>query len=129
LQSLEAHQENVFYRDGEGVQVGPDAEVALRDVSIFDLITAFSDALKRVKQEELTEIFAERFTVAEKIDVIVRTLGETGKVSLVELFAGMSSRHEIVCTFLAVLELMRLKQIQARQDTAFGDILIVQAAT
>ncbi|MBN1269609.1 MAG: segregation/condensation protein A [Kiritimatiellae bacterium] len=128
LQVLEARQENVFSREGQGVALGPDAELALRDVSIFDLISAFNEALKRVKKEELKEIFAERITVGEKIEQLVKLLEEHDSVSMAGLFAGMRSRHEIVCTFLALLELIRLRQIQARQERAFGDILIVRAA-
>ena len=44
-----------------------------------------------------------------------------------ELFAEMASRHEIVCTFLAILELIRLRQLAARQDQAFGTIHLIRA--
>jgi segregation and condensation protein A len=59
-------------RRSRGARAGP--EVALHDVSIFDLITAFNEALKRVKKEDLTEIFSDRYTVADKVDFLSNLL-------------------------------------------------------
>jgi segregation and condensation protein A len=125
LQSLEEMQENIFDRTGEGVDLGPIPDVALQDVSIFDLISAFNDALSKVQQEELKEIFAERFTVGEKIDDLLARMKNASRLCLTDLFKGMRSRHEVVCTFLAVLELMRLKQLLATQDEPYGPIILM----
>jgi len=125
LGDLEARQENMFARTGEGIQLGPQPDVSLDDVSIFDLITAFNEALKKAPREELTEIFAEKFTVAEKIDVIMDQMRSKGRASLSRLLAGMTHRYEMVCTFLAILELIRLKQVRARQSDHFGDIDLI----
>ena len=124
LENLEFRREDVFARDSDEVLLGPDTDVSLQDVSIFDLISAFNDALKKVKKEELKEIFAERFTVGEKIESISELLKTRDRVTFSELFRDMASRHEIICTFLALLELIRLKQIQARQDSSFSEILV-----
>ncbi len=124
LESLEFRREDVFGRDSDEVLLGPDDEVSLHDVGIFDLISAFNDALKKVKKEELKEIFAERFTVAEKIETISGLLKTSARLTFSDLFRGMASRNEIICTFLAVLELIRLKQLQARQESSFGEILL-----
>lgn len=126
LQGLEELQENIFIRAGEGVELGAQPDVALQDVSIFDLIAAFNDALSKVQKEELREIFAERFTVGEKIDDLLKRLEDVNQLSLTELFRGMRSRHEVVCTFLAVLELMRLKHIGAIQEQPYGPILLTR---
>lgn len=124
LQGLEEIQENIFIRTGEGVELGAQPDVALQDVSIFDLIAAFNDALSKVQKEELREIFAERFTVGEKIDDLLQRMEQAERISLTDLFRDMRSRHEVVCTFLAVLELMRLKHIRATQDESYGPILL-----
>lgn len=125
LGELEARQENMFGRTGEGIQLGPEPDISLEDVSIFDLISAFNEALKKAPREELKEIFAEKFTVAEKIDVIMGLMRTKGRASLSRLLAGMTHRYEMVCTFLAILELIRLKQVRARQSDHFGDIDLV----
>lgn len=128
LETLEALQHDVFLRGGDAVHLGPQSDVALRDVSIFDLISAFGEVLKRVKTEELQEIFAERVTVAEMIDSVMQRVRREGRLAFSALFSGTASRAEIVCTFLAILELIRLQQIVAIQERAFGEILIEQAA-
>ncbi len=126
LQGLEEMQENIFIRSDEGVDLGTPPDVALQDVSIFDLIAAFNDALNKVEKEELREIFAERFTVGEKIDDLMNRMSSQPRLSLTQLFEGMTSRHEVVCTFLAVLELMRLKQIRAVQEESYGRIELMR---
>ena len=125
LQTMEYRQENVFTRTGEGVALGATDDVALGDVSIFDLISAFNEALKKVKKEDLTEIFADRYTVGEKVDLLISLIRTDKRVSLNSLFGGMSHRYEMVCTFLALLELIRLKQVRARQGAHFGEIEVV----
>ncbi len=127
LEQLERRQSDVFTRHevvepGAEVPVGPPT---LADVSIFDLLGAFQAALKRIgAHEDLREIFAERFTVGEKIDELLERLREQGEVSVTRLFERMRSRHEIVVTFLAMLELIRLQQIEAVQRGTFGEIVI-----
>ena len=127
LEALEARREDIFGRDGAEAVLGRDSELALHDVGLFDLISAFSEALKKVKTEELREIFAERFTVAEKIEVLGDRLRREKRFSISEMFAGMRSRHEIACTFLALLELIRLNQARAVQAETYGEIFIERA--
>ena len=129
LEDLERLQENVFAREGEGIELGPEPEQSLQDVSIFDLISAFNTALSRVKKDELREIFSDRYTVAEKIDELMEGLRTKKELSFSALVGSMRSRYEMVCTFLAILELIRLKQVRATQREHFGDILIVQVET
>ena len=127
LESLEARREDIFGRDGAEAVLGKEPDVALHDVGLFDLISAFSEALKKVKSEELREIFAERFTVAEKIETLGDRLRREGRFSISRMFEGMRSRHEIACTFLALLELIRLNQARAVQHETYGEIFIERA--
>lgn len=128
LQDRSLERENVFGREAEGAQFGPKSEIPLQDVGLFDLLTAFNRALSRVKNEDLREIFSERFTVGEKLDALMTMLRSAPRLSLSRLFEGMRSRHEIVVTFLAMLELIRLKQIVVRQPAPFGEIVVERAA-
>ncbi|MCC5847783.1 MAG: segregation/condensation protein A [Verrucomicrobia bacterium] len=129
LEELEEGQHNVFFPEEEHVALGKDPGLSLRDVSIFDLLSSFSEILKRSEKEELTEIFAERYTVADKVDFLMNEVVRKGrKQSMHGLFKGMRSRSEMVCTFLAILELIRLKQIRAAQDSGeFSDIVLLKA--
>lgn len=127
LELLALRREDVFAREGEHVQLGAEPDVALQDVSIFDLISAFNEALKKAPKESVAELFSDRYTVADKIDELTRLLRERTSVRLGEMLGRMRHRYEMVCTFLAVLELIRLKQIRARQEVVFGDIELIAA--
>ena len=129
LEYLEEEQENVFTREGEHVELGLHPDVGMSDVGIFDLISALNQALDRAPDEELQEIFAEQFTVAEKVDVLLAMTTKGKSVSLGRIFLGMRSRQEIVCTFLAVLELIKLNRLSARQDSHFEEIVVEQVDT
>ena len=124
LQEREYLQENVFGRGIDTGVVEPEPGVRLGDVSLFDLISAFNEALKKVKVEEFGEIYDEKFTVVDKIEFVLGTLREKGKAAFSSLFEKAASRTEIVCTFLAILELIRLRQLVAQQEGDFGEIFI-----
>jgi segregation and condensation protein A len=128
LEKLEERMAFVLPPEGEDAPLEKDAALSLRDVSIFDLINTFNQILARVQREELKEIFAERYTVADKVDqILVLVQRGESRISLAGLFAGMTSRREMICTFLAVLELMKMKHVRAVQEEEHGDVLIVPA--
>jgi segregation and condensation protein A len=128
LHTRELEQERIFTRDGGESGVG-DAPLPLREVGIFQLIHAFQTVIKRVEaREDLREIFGERFSVSEKIEIILQRVGNGTAVRFSELFGQTASRIEIVVTFLALLELIRLNQVRAIQREAFEEIEIVRAA-
>lgn len=126
LQSLELRQEQVFPR----LPVKPefDPEPAQATASVFDLLTAVNAILKRLQtREDLRDIFEDKWSVSEKIESIRLVLSERPRVKFSELFAGAITRTEVVVTFLALLELIRLKQLAAVQDEPFGEIEICPA--
>ena len=124
MQHRELEQENLFTRLPEKPELAADRPIG--EVSIFDLINAFNNVLKRLNTvENLREIFEENYTVSDKIDLIMKMTGSGVALRFSELFANVASRTEVVVTFLALLELIRLKQIRAVQPETFGEIEIV----
>lgn len=127
LRDIEALQENLFPR----IPVVPEMaeNLLVEEVGIFDLIHAFQKILKRLdkKPEDLREIFEENFTVSEKIDYLLKVTSSGVSMRFEELFADVASRAEIVVTFLAMLELIRLKQLRVRQEAQCGEIWIDRA--
>jgi segregation and condensation protein A len=129
LHARELEQEGVFTRDGGSLGSSHEGPLRLAEVGIFQLINAFQNVIKRVEaREDLREIFGEHFTVSDKIDLILRRLAEDTRLRFSDLFAAIASRVEIVVTFLALLELIRLKQVRATQSNTFGEIEIGAAA-
>jgi segregation and condensation protein A len=128
LQVLEARQEDVFPRNPAIPEF--EAESSARpEASIFDLVNAVSAILKRLSQrEDQRDIFEDKWTVSEKIELLMRVLSERPSLRFSELFEGVTSRSEVVVTFLALLELIRLKQLAAVQREPFGEIEIRRAA-
>jgi segregation and condensation protein A len=121
LHGREVAREGMFPRVVEGPQ---EAERPLGEVSVFDLINAFNKILKRIesKKEDLREIFEENFTVADKIDLILKMAAPGVALRFTELFTDAASRAEVVITFLALLELIRMKQLRCVQAEEFGEI-------
>jgi len=75
--------------------------------------------LQRFKQREgdAREIFEDKWTVSEKIEFVLKIITERGSVRFAELFETAANRSEVVCTFLALLELIRLKQLACVQPS------------
>jgi len=129
LHVRELEQERIFTRDGGAQTALADAPLPLGEVSIFQLINAFQNVIKRVEaREDLREIFGEHFTVSDKIDTILQRIAGGVRLRFSELFGEIASRVEIVVTFLALLELIRLKQVRATQANPFDEIEIAAAA-
>jgi segregation and condensation protein A len=123
LQALEATQEQVFRRNP------PEPEIekprAPAEASLFDLLNAVNQVLRRISQrEEARDLFQDKWTVSEKIEELMRRLAEGPALRFSELFALSTSRSEVVVTFLAMLELIRLRQLVAVQNEPFGEIEI-----
>jgi segregation and condensation protein A len=127
LQVMEARQGEVYPRL-PGKPEFPEEAVALKpDVSVFDLINAVNNVLRRLeKREDLRDIFDDRWTVSEKIEQLSGVISERSRLKFSELFDHVTSRSEVVVTFLALLELIRLKRIVVEQTESFDDIEITR---
>lgn len=99
-------------------------EELLLKISVFDLIKAFESILKRTSDSAVKEILISRITINDKISEIMETLEEKESVTLNSIFSGMNERIEMVVTFLALLELIRLKLVRIEQEKQFGEITI-----
>ncbi len=123
LQSLENRMDQVYEHRSTPV-VLPETEPQRREpVSIFDLIQAVSVILKRFSErDDVREIQADPYTVSEKMAALRILIQERGRFRFSELFAEARTRSEVVVTFLAMLELTRLRHLQVVQSEDFGEI-------
>jgi segregation and condensation protein A len=127
LHLRELQQERMFAREAASSSVLQEP-LRLGEVGIFQLINAFQTVIKRIEaRQEVQEIFGERFGVSEKIDMILRRVGTGAPLRFSDLFGQVVSRVEVVVTFLALLELIRLKQVRAFQKNIFEEIEIAGA--
>jgi segregation and condensation protein A len=127
LAVLEARQEDVFPR-APGKLEFESAAPTRAEASLFDLLNAVNSVLQRFgTRADQRDIFEDKWTVSEKIEQLMRAICEQAPLKFSELFAGVTSRSEVVVTFLALLELIRLKQLVALQLEPFGEIVICRA--
>lgn len=127
LAVLETRQENTFPRSPGKLEFETE-EPSRAEASIFDLLSAVNTFLQRFNRpEDKRDIFEDKWSVSEKIEHLMRAITERASLKFSELFASAVSRSEVVVTFLALLELIRLKQLTAVQPEAFGEIEICRA--
>jgi len=116
LGDREALHSRIFGRTPERV-VAPTTLQGPGQVSMFDLVWAFQKILRNVEDRARAGRFEdEEFTVGQKIEFLLDRISIGEEVVFEDLFRTMSSRGEVVVTFLALLELIRLQQLTALQD-------------
>ena len=123
LQDLEGQRKKMFTRD---IPFEAEPGEVFFEASLFDLITAFTRVLKDVPKDIFQEIIKDEFTVEQKVHDLLHRLVITPAISLFELFKNSKNKTEIIATFLAVLELIRLKEIIVVQKQNFSDIEIIR---
>jgi segregation and condensation protein A len=118
---------DVFLRSTpmEVEDVGEEERV---EVSLFELIEAFRKILERVKTEEFHEVVLDRLSVEEKVQEILSLLQrEKRSMAFHLLFPEQASRRVIIITFLAILELVKMKLVRIFQLAPFETIRISPA--
>lgn len=99
----------------------------LDNVGLFDLVDALQGILNRNPGQKLIEIIPDNLTVRDRMNVILETLEGQESVSFVSLFEASCHRMVIIVTFLALLELIRLRTARVFQAENFGPILVSRA--
>ena len=114
--------------DVESLDAPEGGEITLGDIWIFDLISAFKGVLERGVDEDpkhLVEI--DDCRIDDRIEHIVAILGDAGReLRFAELFADDRRRIALVVTFMAILELVKMRRIRFRQEEAFGEIFVTR---
>ena len=126
LERRELLTRDVFVRS-----VAPAEEVpapGFREVSVFELLTALKRVLDRLPKDAVHEVTLEKITMREKMTLLLDQLRTQGKILFESLFAEVTTRMEVVVTFLAMLELVKVRAIRIFQEEATGPIQIEAAA-
>ena len=94
------------------------------DVDLFSLLTAFQAVVQRAKGRPKVPLPAEQMSVERRIDQLLAHLSETEACGFEELFADANDRSALIVTFIALLELIRLKLVSVFQSGSFGPIRV-----
>lgn len=127
LSLMETLQSESFVYGGEGPafeKTAADAGQALADIGLFDLLTAFQEVLARAPEHPTDHLKMITWSVPDKMRMIVSLTREQGHAEFSKLFQKESPRGEVIVTFLALLELLRMHHIQLQQNAPFHEILI-----
>jgi segregation and condensation protein A len=117
----EAVWSNPALKDFQNAE-GTEPEMA---ADVVDLIRTFQQILERAKSRPSFDVEDDSVTVSQMIDYVRRRLSmEDRPIRLKVLLRTMRSRPALVCAFLAILELIRLQAVLARQDQVFGEIVL-----
>ena len=122
LKELKTKQQDSFSRLTKSERMKLESEEEGFEASLFDLITAFAKVLKDVPKSAFHKVVGDEFNVSDKIHDILHLLVEKKTVYFSKLFKDAKNKDEIVSIFLALLELVKLKEIVIIQKNAFGDI-------
>lgn len=95
-------------------------------VSLFDLLKAFHEIVKRFGERRSLEVAHEEVSIEEEIAEIRRLLLVHNTILFSTFFQRAPSKHHIIVTFLALLELVRLREIWLYQKEAFDEIHITK---
>jgi len=113
---------DVFPRGSSDEVAG--GEAPLEGIETFKLLDAFQAVLERTQHTREHQIDFERFSITEKISQLSDLLRQTRRLVFHELFPDRGSRAELIITFLAILEMTRLRLTRLSQDGPLAPIYI-----
>ncbi len=126
LRKREDIWKNVFQRNASSADdfEFEEDEPALIEANVFDLISAFRKLLEKAPEQSI-EITRETLTVSDRINFIVEQLENEDGIRFEDLFKGGFTKINLIITFLALLELVRLGLTKIYQEKAFGQIWLM----
>ena len=110
--------------DGPIAEIAGEAPEPEIEVDLFSLISAFRAVVERAKQRPKIYLPGEQIPIEDRIEQLLGKLSETEACGFEDLFADMQSRAGMIVTFLAILEMIRLKLIRVFQSGAMGGIRV-----
>jgi len=103
-------------------EAGP---LPLAPATLFDLLDALNRVLSRRPERAVYEVRTELYDIEDKMSLIARTVAEQGRLRFSDLVRHARARMEIVVSFMALLELVKLGQILVVQEANFDEILLL----
>jgi segregation and condensation protein A len=108
-------------RTPDEADAGP---LPLAPVSLFSLLDALDRVLSRLPERSILEMTGEAYDVEDKMGFLLTRARRAGRLSFTLLLEECRSRLEIIVTFLALLELLKMSRLRAEQDSPFGEIWV-----
>ena len=113
--------EQAVFRRG---QIETDGNNTETNANVFDLLNVFQKIVSRHVEEVQMEIHREEISLADMLKNLKRRIFEAKELNLLEFFAEMHTRRELVTAFIAVLEIVRTESVKLTQSATFGEIIL-----
>lgn len=127
LDELPQLHRDLFARSAPAPEVVEEGGEEFAAVGLYDLLQALQQLLKERPEPLVHEVSVEQLSVAERINQILSALQGQQSLAFTELFPARAGRHEVVVTFLAMLELVKLRLVHLLQSQRFGAIWLSPA--
>ena len=128
LRALEEQRSSTFTRESLGPEGAPRTDYPL-EVSLFDLLAALRRVIDQMPKTDHVEIQNERLSVAQRIAEVLELMADGREMAFEELFRDSREINDVVITFLAILELVRLRLFRVWQVDEYGAFRIVTVPT
>jgi len=117
--------ENTFVRNPNRDEFLTNPDDEFIKIGLFELIDAFQKILERIPDGHRVELTADEISVKDKISQIVEILEAKASITFLELFSDNPDKHEVIITFLAILEMVKLTLIRIIQNVKTGILRII----
>ena len=116
--------EHTFVRQQVEQDILWDEDNELIKVGLFELIDAFQKILANLSPDHRVDLTTDRVSVKDRINQLIDLLEEKNSLTFDELFEGTAKKSDLIVTFLAILEMVKLSLVQVVQHTLSGVIRI-----
>jgi segregation and condensation protein A len=128
LHEHEARRLARFHRPSQLPDLPPE-EHPIGDVTVFDLVSLLKKMLERLPEETSHDVELEPVHLEDRMEILRARLLTQREVSFTEYVQDVRTRMGLVVSFMAILELMKLGEVMARQENTFGEIVLARRTT
>jgi|SRR5579884_70090 len=121
LEERESLWRDIFRKEPSPSELLPE-EIPLTDLSLYNLLDALKNVLSRIPDKKVLQVTIDELTVKERMQFLMERLEPIESLLFDDLFEGMRTRHAVVVTFLALLEVIRLGLVRVVQGDACGPL-------
>lgn len=121
MRDREQYWSNVYYRDFDNNNPQIEKELTLFDLNIYDMISALKRIIEKAPPDVMI-VSRETLTVKDRITTVLDIINERKTVRFEDLFSSDITKRQIIITFMAILEILRLGLARAYQESFFSAI-------
>jgi segregation and condensation protein A len=129
LDALPLLGRDIFVSSSLEAEGADDEESEWEPIGLFELVAAFRQLIQDNGEESVLEISRERLSVTDRINQILVSLSERSSLAFGDLLSGVVSRNEVVVTFLAMLELVKMRLARLMQNGRDSSIWLYAVET